>query len=913
MANVISCNDQNVPPSEPSNVVAPATIVVLVAGMVAAWLAAGSTGLLGHPLQHALTWLALAVALVAGWPRDNQSLGTWAILAGSAVLSLFLSASSLPAVNVLAVAVLLAAVAQTGRGLGARVALIAALAAGALGLFRFACDSIPLVWLAAAAASPWRLVAGLLTGIPLQVGKTFGGLDFLVLMAAIYTGWLIGTAPPRRSRAGWAAAAIVAGHLVYLVVLAYSEKILAALPDMVVTPESDINRVGIWTWSNGLRMLFPWNVPLLAVAIDGGIAAVMFRWARWLPVVEPDPKELEKQKKKEEREEIPGSVLAADMLFRFGPPLLALAAALLVALGLNKSDLKGKTIVAYEKGYLNWLKPEYDSQADGFYGMLPIFVESLGGMFSTSKDLSERDLATADVLLLLHPDEPWSEETLQRVWDYVRRGGSLLLAADPVIAEGDSRSSFNDVLRPTAMQVRYDTAVTRTGSWEQSYELLAHPVTAGLDDQRNRFGFELGSSIRTRWPARPVVAGRWGWSDPGSDAATTGVSYYNAGKRLGDLVLAAEQPFGAGRIFVLGGTSPLRNEMLANAYPFVGRLLSYLAHKPLSPQAFGRQLLGLLALLALAALVALRPAAWQIMLTSAVLSVSLICSTAAGYWSGRVLPDGRARAAHSFNNIAYIDASHLEAYSSDLWANHGIAGLMRTLMRQGYLPLLATELTAEQLERAGLLISIAPAREFSDRERGIVHQFVAGGGTLICMVGAEDARASAPLLADFNFTVPGSPVPPGNEAREPEPLGFVEQVFAKTSDKRYVQFYAGWPLECVAASPQEWVVWSNGQIDRPIVVSHSEQGGAVVVIADTYFASNENLETAENSAADNIYFWRWLLSRVVPGQKPWDPPPNVEKAAPAKSGAKKEVTAGDAEQSGEAPKTNQRDKVRSPR
>ncbi len=105
---------------------------------------------------------------------------------------------------------------------------------------------------------------------------------------------------------------------------------------------------------------------------------------------------------------------------------------------------------------------------------------------------------------------------------------------------------------------------------------------------------------------------------------------------------------------------------------------------------------------------------------------------------------------------------------------------MRTLMRQGYLPLLAPELTAERLERAGLLISIAPAREFSDRERSIVHQFVTGGGTFICMVGAEEARASAPLLAEFNFTVPRSPVPPGNEAREPEPLGFVEQVFGKT-------------------------------------------------------------------------------------------------------------------------------------
>ena len=135
----------------------------------------------------------------------------------------------------LAVAVLLAAMAQVGRGLTARVTLIAALAAGTLGLFRFACDSIPLVWLAAADTSGWRLLAGLLTGIRLEVGGTFGGLDFLVLMAAIYAGWLIGTAR-RAGLVPTGAAAIVAGHLVYLVVLAYSEKILAALPDMVVTP-----------------------------------------------------------------------------------------------------------------------------------------------------------------------------------------------------------------------------------------------------------------------------------------------------------------------------------------------------------------------------------------------------------------------------------------------------------------------------------------------------------------------------------------------------------------------------------------------------------------------------------------------------------------------------------------------------
>ena len=114
---------------------APLAIVILVAGMVAAWFAAGSTGLLAHPLQHALTWLALAVALVAAWPRDNRSFGTWAILAGGVLLGLLFTTSALPTVNVLAVAVVLAAIAQVSRGLTGRVALIAAFAAGRSGCF----------------------------------------------------------------------------------------------------------------------------------------------------------------------------------------------------------------------------------------------------------------------------------------------------------------------------------------------------------------------------------------------------------------------------------------------------------------------------------------------------------------------------------------------------------------------------------------------------------------------------------------------------------------------------------------------------------------------------------------------------------------------------------------------------------
>jgi hypothetical protein len=869
-------------------------IVILISGMAAAWFAAGSTGLLAHPLQHAITWLALAAAIIAAWPANARSFGTWAILAIAGLLALFFTASSTPTINVLAVSIMLAAIAQTSCGLTRRVALIAAIGATALACFRFACASIPTIWLAADGFG-WLLgrIAGGLAGQQLEVGSTFAGLDFLVLTGVVYVGWLVCTVPPRRSRALWMAAGIIIGHFAYLIVLAYSEKLLAMLPDMVLPPKTGGSRVGLWTLTNGLRSLIPWNLPLLAMLIHGGIVAAMVAGSSWLPIIEIDPEKLKRQKAREEKEEIPGSVLAKDIVSSFGPTLLAVAVALFGALSVNQPDIKDKTIVAYERGHLDWLKPDYDSSVEGLYGTLPAFVESLGGKFRKSKDLSKEDLADADVLVLIHPDEPWPQETLERIWDYVRGGGSLLLVAEPAIQEGTSASSFNDVLRPLAMEVRFDTAVTRTGLWEQSYDIMSHPATAGIDDLRNEFGIQLGSSIRTRWPARPTLVGRWGWSDPGSDAATTGESYYNSGELLGDLVLAAEQRFGQGRVFVLGDTWPLQNDGLPNSFQFVGRLLSYMAHRPSSPQAIWRQLFTLAALLAMLALLAGRPAAWQVMLTSTVMGISLACCAAVGDWSGRILPDGRPNAAGSRTEIAYVDASHLEAYDSESSPgrkeSHGISELLRTLMRQGYLPLLAPDLTPERLERCGLLISIGPAREFSPAERAAVKQFVSGGGTFICMVGAEESQASEAMLADFGFTIPHTPVRPGDNAVEPEPLGAKAANIDREGTRQF-KFYAAWPVKSTDEGEKRLVSIADKD-DWALVYSRSVGTGSVVVIGDTHFGCNDNFQPKGRTLPDRILFWRWLFSRVVPGQAEWNPAPGAggdSSAEPANSDDSKE-------------------------
>ena len=335
-------------------------------------------------------------------------------MATGAILGLIFTTSSLPAVNVLAVAVVLAAVTQVSRGLTGRLCADRGPRCDGAGLLSLRLSSIPTVWLAADGIG-WMFgrLAGWLAGHRLEVGETFGGIDFLILMAAIYVAWIICTRaatslPCDLGRCGhcdWPSRVFGGARLFGRVARHPARRGRAA----------DVRHQQCGRLDLGQRAA---NAHSLEHAPggdgdlrhdsrgDGSQRPV-------IPVVELDPKKLKRLKEKEEKEKVSGSVLATDMLFRFGPALLAVAATLLGTLAVGKSDLKGKTILAYEKGYLNWLKPEYDSPIAGRYGMLPPFVESLGGKFVKSKDFSKHELDKADVLLLIHPDQPWPKDTLE--------------------------------------------------------------------------------------------------------------------------------------------------------------------------------------------------------------------------------------------------------------------------------------------------------------------------------------------------------------------------------------------------------------------------------------------------------------------------------------------------------------------
>jgi hypothetical protein len=849
--------------------------------MAAAWVATGAIGMVALPLRHALVWVAMAVALVAGWPAEvSRDVKRMASLVAAVLVALALAASSSTVVHTLAVAVLVAAVAREHTGRDRRVLCVVALAVAVLGVFRLAYLAIPAMWLAAEAVGGWLGgFAGWLSGRPLAVGATFAGLDFLILMFGVYFGWLVATPRPRLRRALLAGAAIVVGHLAYLAILARAADLAAALP--VAEPPAPQTRYAPppWHWGDALRSLLPWNLPLVGAAIQLLVAGLLFRWTTWRTGDEDEPQT-------DTTSHVRPSPHVRRALF-WAPVALGPIVVAVLGYCFVPPRLDGKTVVAFDAEGIDWSKPahgRFGRAAGSGFGMLPVLVESLGGRFVRSNDLSQTDLAAADVLVVLPPSRPWPDDRLQRAWDFVRNGGSLLVVAEPWTHEAGWSSLFDDVLGPTAMRVRFDVAIPAAAYWEYALEASPHPAGVGLDDAHNRAGLGEAASIGISSPARPILVGRYAWSDPGSDALLTEKRRFDTGERLGDVILAAEQRLGRGTVVVVSGAAGFTSEGIPQGYEFVGRLLTYLAARPGTPHAAWRQVVGLFGCVAIVVLLAWRFSPQRL----AVAGIVLALATAGVEWlscaNSKILP-GSSDAGRS--GVALIDGSHLEAYSGHPWNSDGIAGLELNLMRNGFLPLVVARLDEAQLRRAEILISIAPARQFSSSERQRIRDFMERGGVFVAMAGADQANALRPLLEERGIDLPVPYLSPSRPFREPVPIGRypplkseeyyeVLRFVGRDGHASSMAFHARWPFEC-RLDDVEVQDYEN----RPAVAVVPVGRGKFVFLADTGFAMNKNLEDAEGEmvggARENSAFWRWLLARMTDRPELLPPKPSEGK------------------------------------
>ena len=159
-----------------------------VLAIAAAFVAAGSTGLLAHGLRHAITWVLLLLVAALAWPvgagwREKAIVLvasaaavvlTAVALAAVALAAVALTVSTIPAVNVFAVSLLVSALALAHVGSARAMLFTAAQGSGVLALFQLGQSSIATFWQASnAVAGAVGAVGGEIAGEPLNVGSTF--------------------------------------------------------------------------------------------------------------------------------------------------------------------------------------------------------------------------------------------------------------------------------------------------------------------------------------------------------------------------------------------------------------------------------------------------------------------------------------------------------------------------------------------------------------------------------------------------------------------------------------------------------------------------------------------------------------------------------------------------------------------
>jgi hypothetical protein len=192
-------------------------------------------------------------------------------------------------------------------------------------------------------------------------------------------------------------------------------------------------------------------------------------------------------------------------------------------------------------------------------------------------------------------------------------------------------------------------------------------------------------------------------------------------------------------------------------------------------------------------------------------------------------------------DIAYVDLSHLERVNQDLWGEpDGFGGLIYNLVRNGCFPEVLKTFSTQRISRATVLILIAPAKPFSLDEIEVIEAFIRRGGHLILTVGWEEKHGSQGLLDRFRITISNTPlgrVPPEQNA---------EGIF----------FYEAWPVIAAQEKAEHLcTVWGY-----PVMVFCPYGRGGVVVVGDSSFLLNRNLEGLDNYLVPNIEALRDLFS-----------------------------------------------------
>lgn len=671
-------------------------------------------------------------------------------------------------------------------------------------------------------------VLGQLTGTQVVLGTTGSGfwVFFSCLLCLFFAYRLHG----RKDSSQRTAFAIATGYLClgYFVYTAYGQSLFQNLYRTVASPLGLTELKGSATSNFAATSM---NSPLLFLALAVGVTIV------FVPkLLAPNVQGTSQRP----RQQIKICTISAGV---------ALIATLLFYLPPTDGKFLTRHITFYGKGLVTWDTPQrgrYGTISSGMFGLLPQYLQSTGYQtFVLEKDVTVKSniLEDTQVFVVINLNVQFSEDERTKIWNYVKKGGSLLVLGDHTDLEG-TMNPLNHLLEPVNIKFRFDSAFTAT-HWFNAYALFPHPITSTLDYSNDTLQHSTGASLDIAPPAVPIVNAKFAFSDKGNYANENGYLgdyLYQPGEHFSDLVVVAGATYGKGKVVVFGDTSGFQNLPIYHSHEFINSIFSYLT-LPISPQLF--QWGGLVLLLGLLFAHLFFPSA-RTALAIPLLAVTLGTGLFIGHY---LLPLSAPTRPHT-RNIAYVDAAHINQYSLTHWKEDSINGLTLNLARNGYLPMIRRSRLDNSIFSAKIYVVIAPHKSFTSRELELLKTYMNQGGLFILAVGWEEKAGSQKLLDLLEvdiIPIPLGPVPLHDPTLDDELIEAIQ---------REPHFMEAWPISYQSTSHLS-VLYGFG--DYPIVVYKSFGNGGAIVIADTQFLYNRTLEAEKAWWEGNIIFFKQLL------------------------------------------------------
>lgn len=523
------------------------------------------------------------------------------------------------------------------------------------------------------------------------------------------------------------------------------------------------------------------------------------------------------------------------------PSWVGVALVIPLAFLLRNSDSDGvvqaaeskRRALLYNEPHLDMRTPNFGAfmeSSGGMFGLLPRLLAATGYQVEVG-DLEEGRLEEADLLVLVNLQSTFSDSIRTRILERVEEGASLLVLSDHTGMES-IREPVNHLLGNLGLELRFDSAVAFDQTWQDQMEFHLHPITRGIR-QSDDAQVWIGASIEVRPPARPLVFGKYAYGDPGDvyaeDRNFLGDLAYGRGEPLGDLPLVASRTLGKGRILLFGDTSSFQNLSMSLGARFCIQSLRWLAGDGAD------RALGLLPTFVLLSVVTL-----VLLVRNVPLFPTLIAGAALQALPFVLLPDDGFPASQFKDRIAIVQSGHGERINLDTTEGHSAGGLIKNLLRNDLFPLLLRKHEAEVLSQAEAVFLIAPTRPLEGKEVDQLLDRAESGATIVVSAASSDAAGVEPLLSRIGVSI--APIPLGK-------LTIEKPDYA-------VKLHEASPL-FTEGTAYESLLEFKGYL---VGASFPRGQGRIVVIGDTDFFLNHNLEGRENVEMGNVFFLRDLLS-----------------------------------------------------